>query len=79
VACRPPGALLRQWCHSAGALLAINLVVGLVLAANWGDLLGWLPPADGRLMVSARVAVPVSLRYVSATEIAACEGDAILR
>ncbi|MEP7298063.1 MAG: hypothetical protein ABI702_17900, partial [Burkholderiales bacterium] len=58
---------------------ALSDAVERVLRSQLVGVLGWLPPADRRLMVSARVAVPVTLRYVSATEIAAYEGDAILR
>ena len=43
------------------------------------EVLGWLAPPDARLIVPARVAIPVKVQYVSAQEVAAFEGEPILR
>lgn len=59
------------------AALAASLEA--VFRGRVAEVLTWLAPPDRRLIVPARVAVPVKLHYVSATEVAAFEGDPILR
>jgi hypothetical protein len=41
--------------------------------------LPWLTRPDPRLVVAARIAVPVSIRYRSPTDVAVFEGEQILR
>jgi len=43
------------------------------------EVLSWLEPPDSRLIVPARVAIPVKVHYVSVQEVAAFEGEPILR
>lgn len=48
-------------------------------SARLAEALKWLPAPDPKWLVAARVAVPVSIRYDSSSEVAAFEDELLLR
>jgi hypothetical protein len=60
-------------------LRGLDLAIEQAFRARLAQTLPWLAPVDPRLVVPARVTVPVSIRYRSPTEVAVFEGEQLLR
>jgi hypothetical protein len=78
-ALNPTRIAFRTTSEPAEGSAALAASLEAAFRARVTEVLTWLAPPDRRLIVPARVAVPVKLHYVSAQEVAAYEGDPILR
>ena len=76
---RPTQVVVRLTDGDTHPLDRLDSALEEAFAARLAQTLPWLAPADPRLVVAARVTVPVSIRYRSAGEVAVLEGELLLR
>jgi hypothetical protein len=75
----PARIAFRTTSDPAEGSAALAAAIEAAFRGRVAEVLSGLAPPDARLIVPARVAIPVKLQYVSAKEVAAFEGDPILR
>lgn len=78
-ALKPERIVYRRTSPAAAYSAALDTALERALARRLAEVLKWLPAPDRRLLVAARVTIPVSLRYDAANELSAFEGDPLLR
>jgi hypothetical protein len=78
-ATRPTRLAYRMTSPSTPESAAISSTVQSALEARLPEVLKWLPLADASLLRSARVAVPVTLRYTSAFEVEAVRHEMLIK
>jgi len=75
----PTQVALRMTGAGSEPLGGLDVALEQAFRARLAQTLPWLAPVDARLVVPARVAVPVSIRYRSANDVAVFEGEQLLR
>lgn len=75
----PTQVAVRMTGAGSEPLGGLDLALEQAFRARLAQALPWLAPADAHLVVAARVAVPVSIRYRSPTDVAVFEGEQLLR
>ncbi|MGZ8259260.1 MAG: hypothetical protein ACXWUL_01765 [Caldimonas sp.] len=78
-ALRPKQVAVRMTSAGSDPLGGLDVALEQAFRAQLAQTLPWLVPPDSRLVVAARVTVPVSIRYRSATDVAVFEGEQLLR
>ena len=74
---RPTQVSVRM--TAPGSSAGLDVALEQAFRARLAQTLPWLARPDPRLVVAARIAVPVSIRYRSPTDVAVFEGEQILR
>ena len=76
---RPTQVALRMTDGETNPAGRLDLALEQAFRARLAQTVPWLAPADPRWVVAASVAVPVSIRYRSPTDVAVFEGELLLR
>ncbi len=76
---RPTQVAVRMTGPRSDPLGGLDVALEQAFRARLARTLPWLAAPDPRLVVAARVAVPVSIRYRSSTDVAVFEGEQLLR
>ncbi len=78
-ATRPARLAYRMTSPSTPESTALSTAVQAAFDARLPEVLKWLPPPDATLLRSARVAVPVTLRYTSSLEVEAVRHEMLIK
>lgn len=78
-ATRPARLAYRMTSPSTPEAAALSTAVQAALDARLPEVLKWLPPPDANLLRSARVAVPVTLRYTASLEVEAVRHEMLIK
>jgi hypothetical protein len=78
-ALRPTQVAVRMTGAPSDPLGGLDLALEQAFRARLAQTLPWLARPDPRLVVAARIAIPVSIRYRSAGDVAVFEGEQIVR